>query len=214
MLQAMRRDHAKKRESGRPMHEAIMGKLNNDPDFLEHGFAVLDDPYGRDVGPDVRQLVLWAANHIGWERLQANAVRYLKALELDLGDLGSESVVVWQNREKHRSIPQIPHCHVYIKTRPQPHFKRPQPRASQGAAPSEGPTPRAPETSSSGGALTPPAAPTLDSGGATGQLAANGNHDKGLCGGGKRKHGPSCAHQILRHARRRRAERSLPVHRL
>ena len=144
VLQAMRRDHAKKRENGRPMHEAIMGKLNNDPDFLEHGFAVLDDPYGRDVGPDVKQLVLWAANHIGWERLQANAVRYLKALELDLGDLGSESVVVWQNREKHRSIPQIPHCHVYIKTRPQPHFKRPQPRASQGAAPSEGPTPRGP----------------------------------------------------------------------
>ena len=58
------------------------------------------------------------------------------------------------------------------------------------------PTPPTPETSSSGGALTPPAAPTLDSGGATGQLAANGNHDKGLCGGGKRKHGPSCAHQF------------------
>ena len=52
--QAMRRDRAKKCENGRPMHEAIMGKLNSNPDFLEHGYAVLDDPYGRDVGPDVK----------------------------------------------------------------------------------------------------------------------------------------------------------------
>ena len=120
----------------------------------------------------MKQLVLWGANYIGWEKLLRNARTYLKTLELGLGDLEPRDLIIWQNRKGDRSVPGIPCCHVYVRLKPQPAFRRPSPAAT----PPTTATPCAEPPVTGGVVDAPSASNTSDDGGATGADDDN-DHD-------------------------------------
>ena len=96
--------------SSSPTQE-IMSKLLNMQEFQNNSMALMADPYPRHVAPDVIQMVLWLhPGKYSWDDLADG-----KAAGL-LSGLGHKGAIAQITPARHRSIPLVPHCHVYMPT--------------------------------------------------------------------------------------------------